>query len=209
VRVALTLAGSGLAGPDLAELRRAIEGRIVAVLDALPPGGIVRRASLTAAVMQDPRLVDARIFLAADGGEESETLQLAAGEVLEVVTPLQFDPPQAESTVAIRRDVQVSALLALHLAAGTTQAQAQQAIGNAMASHLATRAADAPLSFDSLAAALRDDSRYALVRDACTVTVEIGDRFLQLTDGVGIYAPAPGEVLRVQAVDLQIREGGA
>jgi uncharacterized phage protein gp47/JayE len=208
VRVALTLAGSGLAGPDLAALRSAVEGKIVATLNAVPPGGTVRRAPLVSAVMQDPRLVDARIFLAAEGGEEAETMQLAAGEVLAVVTPLQFDPPQAETAATTQRDVQVSALLVLHLAAGTTQAQAQQAIANGMASHLATRAADAPLSFDSLAAALRDDSRYALVRDACTVTVEIGDRFFQLSDGVGSYAPAPSEALRVQALDIQVREGG-
>ncbi|MDM0110704.1 baseplate J/gp47 family protein [Variovorax sp. J22R133] len=208
VRVALTLAGTGLAGPELSTLRGTVEQQLVALLNAVPPGGTVRRAPLTAAVMQDPRLVDARIYLAPEGGEESETLTLASGEVLDVATPIQFDTPQTETASSAQLDVQVSALLVLHLTAGTTQAQAQQALDNAMASHLATRAPDAPLSFDSLAAALRDDTRYALVRDESTVTVESGDRFFQLSDGVGNYAPAPNETLRKQSLDLQIREGG-
>lgn len=207
VRVALTLAGSGLAGPELSALRSALEPKLVAALDAVPPGGTVRRGPLTAVLMQDPRIVDARVFLTPDGGTEDEALTLASGEVLEVATPLQFDPPQAESAATQALDVQVSASLTLHLQAGITQTQAQQALDNAMAAHLATRAPDAPLSFDSLAAALRDDSRYALVRDASTVTVEAGDRFFQLSDGVGSYAPAPNETLRKQALELQVREG--
>lgn len=207
-RVALTLAGTGLPGPELTELRRGVEGKLVAVLNGVPPGGTVRRAPLTAAVMQDVRVVDARVFLTPEGGAESETLTLAAGEVLEVVTPLQFDTPQTETALTTRLDVKVSALLVLHLTAGTTQQQAQQALDNAMVSHLATRAPDAALSFDSLAAALRDDSRYALVRAESVLTIESGDRFFQLSDGVGAYAPAPNETLRKQALDLQIREGG-
>jgi len=208
VRIALTLAGTGLAGPAYATLRDGVEQRVRKLLAAVPPGGTVRRAPLVAAVMQDASIVDARIFLAPAGGEEAESLTLASGQVLEVTTPLQFDSPASETAATTRRDVMVSALLVLHLTPGTTQAQAQQALRLAFDSHLATRAADAALSFDSLAAALRDDSRYALVRNDSLVTVESGDRFFQLADGVGQYAPAPDETLRSQALDLQVREGG-
>ncbi len=44
-------------------------------------------------------------------------------------------------------------------------------------------------------AAIRDDSRFALIRAEATVTVETGERFLQLSDGVGEYMPGPGERL--------------
>ncbi|WP_204319681.1 hypothetical protein, partial [Klebsiella aerogenes] len=48
-------------------------------------------------------------------------------------------------------------------------------------------------SGDSVTAAIRDDSRFALIRAEATVTVETGERFLQLSDGVGEYMPGPGE----------------
>ena len=88
------------------------------------------------------------------------------------------------------------------------QVNPSQAIDNAFVSHLATRAADAPLTLDGVAAAIRDDSRFALVRDESMITVESGDRFFQLTDGVGSYAPAPTETLRKEALDVTAREGG-
>ena len=208
VQVALLLAGGGVAGPELAALRQGLERRLVTLLDAVPPGGTVRRARLVAAAMEDPRLADARITLAPEGGSEGEELTLAAGEVLEVVRPIAFAEPTTELAVTTRADVQVSALLPVHLTPGTTLAQAQQAIALAFASHLATRAADAPLTLDGVAAAIRDDGRFALVREDATLTVESGERFFQLTDGVGAYAPSPTESLRVAALDVAVREGG-
>ncbi len=208
VRVALTLAGTGVTGPEFATIRASLEARLVKTLNAVAPGGMVRRARLVAIAMEDERIVDARLFLAADGGEESEELTLNAGEVLEVVTPIQFSQPQTEQAVTTRLDVKVSAQLPVHLTPDTTLAQAQQAIDNAFVSHLATRAADAPLTLDSVAAAIRDDSRFALVRNEAMITVESGERFFQLTDGVGSYAPAPTETLRKEALDVAPREGG-
>lgn len=208
VRIALTLAGAGVTGPELAGMRSALEARLVKPLNATAPGGIVRRARLTAIVMEDPRIVDARVFLTPQGGAEAEELTLNPGEVLEVVTPIQFAPPQAEQAVTTLVDVLVSAQFPIHLTPGTTLAQATVAIDNAFVSYLATRAADAPLTLDGVAAAIRDDTRFALVRSDAAVVVESGDRFFQLTDGVGSYAPAPAETLRKQALDVTAREGG-
>ncbi len=208
VRVVLTLAGTGVSGPEFTAIRTALEARLTAALNAIAPGGMVRRARLLALVMEDPRIVDGQVFVAAGGGEESEELTLNPGEVLEVVTPIQFAQPQTEQAVTTQLDVKVSAQLPVHLTPGTTLAQATQAIGNAFVSHLATRAADAPLTLDGVAAAIRDDSRFALVRNEAMITVESGDRFFQLTDGVGAYAPAPAETLRQEALDVSVREGG-
>jgi uncharacterized phage protein gp47/JayE len=208
VRVALTLAGTGVTGPEFSTLRAALEAKLVKALNEVPPGGTIRRARLVAIAMEDPTVIDARIFLAPEGGEELEELTLNAGEVLEVITPVQFSQPQTEVAITTRVDVKVSAILPVHLTAGTTLAQAQQAIENAFVSHLATRAADAPLTLDGVAAAIRDDSRFALVRSEAVLTVESGERFFQLTDGVGSYAPAPTETLRKEALDIEVREGG-
>jgi uncharacterized phage protein gp47/JayE len=207
VRVVLTLAGTGVSGPEFAGIRTALDAKITSALNGIAPGGMVRRARLVAIVMEDPRIVDARVFLAAEGGDESEELTLNPGEVLEVVT-IQFAQPQTEQAVTTQLDVKVSAQFPVHLTPGTTLAQAKQAIETAFVSHLGTRAADAPLTLDGIAAAIRDDSRFALVRNEAMVTVESGDRFFQLTDGVGSYAPAPAETLRKEALDVAVREGG-
>ena len=42
-----------------------------------------------------------------------------------------------------------------------------------MTAHLATRSADAPLTFDSLAGAIRDDTRFALIRVEGHLTIEV------------------------------------
>jgi uncharacterized phage protein gp47/JayE len=209
VRVALTLAGTGVSGSDFASLRAALEASLVKTLNSTAPGGAVRRARLISIAMQDERIVDAKIFLAPDGGEETEELTLNAGEVLEVITPIQFSQPATEQSITTIVDVKVSALLPIHLTPGTTAAQAQSSIEAAFLSHLTTRATDAALTLDTLAAAIRDDSRFALVRSEAIVTIESGSRFFQLTDGVGSYAPAPNEILRKETLSIDVREGAA
>lgn len=208
VRVALTLAGTGVSGPDLSSLQQSLQAALVPALNATPPGGAVRRSKLLALVMTDPRIADAQIYLSSNGGAEAEELTLNSGEVLQVVTPVVFSPPQTEEAVTTRVNVKVSAMLPLHLTPGTTQANARQAIDSAFTSHLTTRSSDAPLTLDSVAAAIRDDSRFALVRNEATITVESGTRFFQLTDGVGSYAPAPNETLQKDQLNLDVREGG-
>ena len=208
VRVQLTLAGTGLSGSDLTALKSTLQDKLVAALNALPPGGTVRRAKLTALMMEDARIVDAAVFMTPEGGAEVEELNLAAGEVIAVNTPIQFSEPATEQAVTTTVDVDVSAVLPIHLTPGTTEAQATAAIDSAFTSYLAARASDQPLTVDGVAAAIRDDSRFALVRSDAIVTVESGDRFFQLTDGVGSYAPAPSERLRKKTLGVDVREGG-
>lgn len=208
VRVNLTLAGTGVGGAEWATLKSALQDKLVKALNAIAPGGTVRRAKLAALAMEDPRIVDARIYLTPEGGAEVEELTLGAGEVLSVNTPLQFAEPQAEKAATEIVDVQVSAVLPIHLVPGVTQAEASQAIENALTSYLATRAADKPLTVDGVAAAIRDDTRYVLIRSEAIVTVESGQRFFQFTDGVGSYAPTPNERLKLQSLNVDVREGG-
>ena len=109
--------------------------------------------------------------------------------MLQVVTPVVFSPPQTEEAVTTRVNVKVSAMLPLHLTPGTTQANVQQSIDSAFTSHLTTRSSDAPLTLDSVAAAIRDESRFALIRNEATVTVESGARFFQLDRRRGFVCP--------------------
>jgi uncharacterized phage protein gp47/JayE len=211
VRVELTLAGTGLAGAELARLTASIEDELARQLGALPPGGVARRSRLTASVLAHAEVLDARVVLAPGGLPETEDLDLTPspgerGAVLDVQRPFTF-VTTVEVVDGAALSASVSALLPVHLVAGVTIADAKRAIESAVDAHLQSRAPGAPLTFDSLAAAIRDDTRFALVRADGQVTIEAGGRFLQLTDGLGSYAPAANETMRRDRVDLDERSG--
>jgi len=210
-RVHLTLAGSGISGAELADVTTALTQRISAYLGSIPPGGTVRRARLSALALEDSRVADASVVLLPDGLDETEELTLAAGVVLEVIQPFSVPTPSTEvapgTQVAVTSSV--STILPIHLAPGVTLADASAAIGLALNGFLSSRAPDAPLTVDHLAAAIRDDTRFGLIRSESLVTVETADgRFLQLTDGIGEYRPAPHESLQKGEITIDAREGG-
>ncbi len=209
VRVELTLAGSGLPTAEITPLQEAVEERLAGYLADVGPGGNIRRSRLTVLALEDPRVADARVVLLEEGAPEAEELQLAPGMVADVQRPFGFPPPATESgptaATAFRSLVTVAA--PVHLQPGVPAAEAEAAVRLAVEGHLTTRGAAAALTVDGLVADARDDSRYALVRDEVLVTVEAGDRFLQLSDGLGEYAPAATEVLDLDRLDLEVREG--
>ena len=208
-RVHLTLAGAGVGGTELTAVQSAVEEKLAALVGGLSPGGSVRPSRVCALLLQDARIVDARVEFQFDGASDAATdFSLESGAVADLVRPIAFDKPEAERMPTSTTAVDVSVFLPLHLTPGTTQAQAAGAIENAIASHLTTRAPDAPLTFDSLAAAIRDDTRFALVRAEGHVTIEAGERFLQLTDGAGEYRPGASETLRTSEIAVDVREGG-
>ena len=97
--------------------------------------------------------------------------------------------------------------LPAHLNSGVTAAEAEAAMTSAFDAHLASRAPDQPLTVDGMLAAVRDDTRYAVVRAEVTVTVTDADRFLQLTDGQGSFAPVTGQAVARGTLTLDVREG--
>lgn len=208
VTVALTLAGPLGRGTDLSKLQAGIEQRLADHLSSIPPGGSVRRSRLSAIVLSDPEIADVAVTLAPAGGTPGPELSLPAGSVIDVVRPFTFPTPTIEGAAGGATSSTVSVVLPIHLVAGVTVTEATAAINAAVQSHLAGRGPAAPLSFDGLAAAIRDDTRFALVRSDASVTVEGSGRFLQLTDGVGSYAPAVGETLAMGNVGVDPREGG-
>lgn len=205
VRGDLLLAGASLPEAELNQLLDSLADRLGGHLSALPPGATVRRAQLLSLALQDERVVDASIYLVREG-VESEEMELGDGEVLEVTT-VAFDPVDFEdaSDGPVQPAV-VGAVLPLLLEPGVPLAEATEAVRLALEAHLADRGPGSPLTVDALAAAVRDDSRYALVRDEALVTIESGERFLQLTDGVGSYAPVAGEAMVLG--DLQVTDAG-
>jgi uncharacterized phage protein gp47/JayE len=207
VRVSLTLAGTGLAGSELAALQGGVESRLRPYLTNLPPGGKARRSQMLKLALEDAHITDAEVTLLPEGEDEVDELALPSNTILEVVgftfpSPLFEQAGAAPATVAT-----VGALLPIHLVTGITLAQATSAIQAALDAFLASRAPDQPLDVDRLAAAIRDDSRFALSRAEVLVTVEGGGRFLQLTDGVGVYNPASNERFQKGEITIELREG--
>ena len=206
LRIELTLAGAGVTGAELDALEAGVEDRVGRFLDAVAPGGTVRRAQLTALVLQDPAIVDAKVVLV-EGTAENEELTLKPGEVLDVARPFVFAAPKSEKAAAPQpTTARVSAILPVHLAPGVTEAAASDAITRALDTYLRSRRPDAALDVDGIAAAIRDDSRYALIRNEVQVTVESNGTFLQLADHVGAYAPPENQQLRKGTVNVDARE---
>lgn len=209
VTVALTLARPIGSGTDLHRLQSGIEQRLFDHLTSVPPGGSVRRSRLAALVLADPEVSDVTVTLAPPGGAPAPELTLSAGQVVEPVRPFTFPAPVVEGAAAGTSTSTVNAMLPVHLVPGVTVVEASAAITAALTSHLGGRGPTAALTFDGMAAAIRDDTRFALVRSDAALTVEGGGRFLQLTDAVGSYTPAPGETLNTGDVGVEPREGGA
>lgn len=202
--IALVLTGTGVSGAELGELEDGVEERVAAGLAAIAPGGTIRSNRLVATALEDARIADVAITFADDGGNPIESLTLAEGEVLDIVRPFSFPPPESESvsedTVLTTADV--DALLPVTPEIGVTMAEVQSAVELAFTSHLGSRSPTAPLTLDGVATAIRDDSRFALDRAASTVTVEHQGRFVQLIDDGGSYAPGSGETLRLRTLDV-------
>lgn len=204
VAVSLVLAGTGVSGAELTDLTGGVEQRIAERLGAIPPGGSIRPNSLVAAALEDPRVADLEIAFTDPVGNAIDQLTLDAGQVLDVTRPFSFAPPVSETVsdalVASTSSVDVS--LPVRPEVGVTMAQVTDAIALALAGHLATRGPSAPITVDGVAAAIRDDSRFALVRELATITVEHQGRFIQLVDGAGSYQPGPLESLHLRAFDV-------
>ncbi|MFN7915196.1 MAG: baseplate J/gp47 family protein [Vicinamibacterales bacterium] len=205
VAVRLTLAGTGVPASQLASINEPIAAALKNYLGSLAPGATARKSKLQALALGDGRVHDAQIVLKPAGSAEAEELVLQPGQAISV-TGVEFTAPQAESSPAIT--AKVSVIVPVHLVGATTEADATDALKKSVAAYVAKGAPDLPLSVDGLVGAIRDDSRFAVVRSEVVLTVEKGDRFFQLVDRSGSYTPTASEGLVVGDVGVQVREGG-
>lgn len=207
VAVRLTLAGSGPAGSELPALTAAIERELAEYLAALPPGGAARRARMTALVMTRREVADADVQLAPEGGEPGPELTLGEGEVMDLVQPFSFTTESEDAGAATAAPARVTLSATVQIVGSATMTEVQRVLEQAVDAHLATRGPETTLTFDSIASAVRDDSRYVLVREASTLTVQSGDRFRQLADGSGSFQPQAGQMLQREAVNVTSGDG--
>ena len=210
VRVTLTLE-TAVPEPEFDALKRGAEERLAAVIDAVSPGGTIRRGPLIASLLSDGRIVDADIALIPATGPAGESYQLADGMGLDLQRPFSFPPPVVLSDGGTGADapVDVDLILPVALQPGETSASAETAVRLAAESYLTGVAnSGRPVSLDALAAAIRDDTRFVLDRSAASLTVETAGQFLQLADGLGQFTGTSGRTLRIRTLALPLTNGG-
>ena len=202
VTAVLTLAGASLPTADVTAIHTSVSDKLKQALLAIAPGGAVRRSQLTALVLADTRVVDADITITGNG---QELTSLPEGTVLNVKSiEVTSSFENAADAPAVTSSVSVT--LPLNLVGTTTQAAAQATIESKLDAHLATRTADAPLTFDGLATAIRTDAQFALVRPEGLVTIESQGKFQQVGDVSGQqYVPQANEKLVRSSVVLDVR----
>lgn len=212
VSVTLTLETAVLPETAFDTLKRDAEARLATVIDAVSPGGTIRRGPLIAALLQDARIVDAEILLTPGTGTAGDSYQLADGTGLDLQRPFTFPAPvilSGDAAPAAGASVDLGLILPIALQPGETAASAETAVRLAVESHLTSLSANgAALSFDGLAAAIRDESRYVLDRAAASVTVETAGTFLQLTDGVGQFADTASATFNIGTLTLPLTNDG-
>ncbi|MET0662493.1 MAG: baseplate J/gp47 family protein [Ilumatobacteraceae bacterium] len=208
VSAAIVLAGSGVPANDLSALQNDLEGRVVEYIRTLQPGGTLRQAPVTIAALTDPRLVDAAFEFALDG-PPAPSVTGPPGSVLQPIRPFTFTVTTETGDGGPGATIQLDVLLPVHLVAGVTAAEAESAIDPAAQSYVnGLSGGSTPITVDGLIAALRDDTRYVIVRTDTSVTAEAGDRFLQLADGVGAQPVGPDDTVILRSISVDVREGG-
>jgi uncharacterized phage protein gp47/JayE len=206
VEVTLTLAGSGVPAAALASLQNDVESVVSGLVDQLPPGATLRQSQMSAAVLADARIVDAELSFTL-GGAPATSVTAPQGSVLTVATPFAFTISTETGAAGPGSGIQVDANLPAHPVPGVTAAEVTSTITTRVESWLRQLTPGSTITVDALVAAVRDDSRYVLVRADVAVVVEAADRFLQLSDGVGAYPVAPGDTATARSVVVDVREG--
>ena len=207
--VQLTLAGTGVAESEIGSLRAGVESAIVEYLEKLNPSAKARRSQISALVLADTRIVDCSVLLSVGELPPTEEFILGDNQVVEVITPFEFPLIESEELPApLARNIVISGIVPYVPLAGVTATDAESALQLALDSFVVTRSDSNKISVDELAAALRDDTRYALVREDIILTVEVEDSFLQLSDGLGEFIPAQNDSIKKGNVVFELIEGG-
>jgi uncharacterized phage protein gp47/JayE len=209
VTVAITWAGATTpTAAALTTVRGTVGDALTSYVQSIPPGGQIRRARLSALVMQDPRVADANVTLSWSGGS-GEEFSLPDGQVA-TVDHVVFAPDAVEApSVTAGGSSTVDFSLPVVPVASATVDAATAAIRTALTSYLGSRGATAPLDVASMANAIRTDAVFTLVRASVTVTVRSGGQFQQLSDQLGSYTPQPGERLVLGQLDVTAASGAS
>ncbi len=187
-QVDLVLAGASLPTSELADVKDGISERFATHVRGLAPGAVLRKARLSALVLEDERAVDATLAVTADGSpvsEDSWTLPTGKAAALAGGTGVSFGSVRFEDEADTGQLLQTRVDADLAITDLTTDLDSLRTqVTSALETLLAPLSPGATVSFDQLAAAVRDDEKFVLRRAASVVTFDREDGgFTELRDG--------------------------
>ncbi|EIV92708.1 baseplate J/gp47 family protein [Frankia sp. QA3] len=178
----LVLTGGNRPVAELEDVRAGLTRRLTTAISELPPGGRLAAPRVAALALADDRIADLDLTFTLDGEAGRAEVALPAGKSAHPVTPIALPPPRYTDVGAPGPQVrlQVRVIGPVQLIGTTTLAAATDAIRTRT---LAWLAAATLLDFTAFAAAVRDDTAYALVLEEVAVVLERDGRFEQLVLG--------------------------
>ena len=206
--VQLTLAGSHLAPAEVAQMHETARTALVAEVARKGVGEKIRNRPLVAAILRDPRVVDAVLTLAVTGGASAapgEDVQpdagaaavLGAGDV--TFGADAFDQPLGPGDTI---PVEVRAVIGASLLPGAPLEQARAQLQSRLRAFFETLAPGTAVDTAALLTALRDDARYAIDPLKLSVTLTSADQFAQIVQGGPAFQVLPGQVFTVASVEI-------
>jgi hypothetical protein len=200
-RVELTLAAASLPVEDI---KSGIRERLTVYAQDLGPGDTLRKARIVSLILQDNRIADARVTVTVDGtAVAADTYVFPAGKVaaLDPVDPVVFGPIAFQG-VASGQPVSIQVDAAIAATSLTIPASALETfLRGKLQTFTGSRAAGVGVTFDAVAGALRDDTKFAMVRSRSTVTFDAeGGGFTELRDNGPAFTVPPNSAFTVRNV---------
>jgi hypothetical protein len=205
-RADLVLAGASLPTSVVADIKDGITTRLSDYVRNLGPGDTLRMAPLVSLAMQDARVVDAQISITADGAPVSGaafTLPTGKAAGVDAVAPvtfgtINFDEAGAAGAIIVHLEADLGATsLTIDKAALETLLKTK------LETFVSGLLPNAAVTFDQLAGAVRDDTKFALVRSRSVFGFDReGGGFTELRDNDPAYSVPVNATVRVRALRI-------
>jgi len=206
--VELVLAGAALPEVELTQIRKKIADTLAAEVSKSGVGARIRTGPLTAKLLADERIVDARLALSLEGeepgalGEDFQAEKGAAvrlsAENVTFAAPSFAEEAGEEETIP----VEVRANLGLTLESGVSLDAAKAALRAKLEAFFNGLQPGVTVDAASLLNALRDDSQYAIDPLRLTVTLTAEGQFVQIAQGGPAFTAQPSHRFTVAAVEV-------
>lgn len=204
--LALVLAGSGLPEAETEQLRAAARKTLAGQVAGKGVGETIRIKPLVAALLGDPRIVDAGLRIGAKGATIAEAdfapppgtaVALAAADI--AFAPERFEAAAGEAATV---PIEVTAEIGVTPAGGVPLDQVRTTLGERLATVFAALSPGASVTGEGLLNALREDSLYAIDPTRLVVSLTAADRFVQVAPGLPAFQVLPGHVFHLGAVEV-------
>lgn len=208
-KVELELADASAPTSEVEDIRNGVRTRLAQLVAPLAPGAQLRRARVLAAILADPRVLDAGVALRVGGALDARdaiTLPQDRAPQLDATNGVVFgassDGDSAVETIAVDLDLAVE-LLERGWTAQTVQTHVREALGGV----IANLAPGGELSLDLVQTHLRRSTGFALVIKDCVVSLELAQtRFVELRSGATPFVIPAGASAQLRDVEVSAQE---